>query len=114
MYVDSLNTNEKLFYCFVYFSDIGLAFIVNPAAMSHFPVSPLWSILFFLMIIMLGLSTEFVNIETIITAIIDEDIKLFRRRRIAVLFAVCSSLYLLGLPLTTKVSLYFLSSNILS
>ena len=86
------------------FLDIGLTFIVNPEAMSYFPISPLWSILFFLMIIMLGISTEFVNVEIIITAIIDENITMFRRRRIAVLFLVCTSLFLLGLPLTTQVS----------
>ncbi|VDH94760.1 solute carrier family 6 (neurotransmitter transporter, amino acid) member 5/7/9/14 [Mytilus galloprovincialis] len=89
-------------------SDIGLTFIVNPEAMSYFPISPLWSILFFLMIIMLGISTQFVNVETVITAIIDENITLFRRRRIAVLFVVCSSLFLLGLPLTTQSGLYIL------
>ncbi|CAC5382398.1 Sodium- and chloride-dependent neutral and basic amino acid transporter B(0+),Sodium-dependent proline transporter,Sodium- and chloride-dependent glycine transporter 1,Sodium-dependent dopamine transporter,Sodium-and chloride-dependent glycine transporter 2,Sodium-dependent neutral amino acid transporter B(0)AT2,Sodium- and chloride-dependent transporter XTRP3B [Mytilus coruscus] len=89
-------------------SDIGLTFIVNPEAMSYFPISPLWSILFFLMIVMLGISTQFVNVETVITAIIDENITLFRRRRIAVLFVVCSTLFLLGLPLTTQSGLYIL------
>ncbi|KAJ8297875.1 hypothetical protein KUTeg_024406 [Tegillarca granosa] len=70
----------------VILSEIGLTFIVNPAAMSYFPIAPLWSILFFSMIIMLGLSTQFVNIEVIITAVVDENFKILKRRRILVLF----------------------------
>lgn len=77
--------------------------MVNPAAMSYFPVASLWSILFFLMIIMLGLSTQFVTIETVITAIMDENISVFRGKRIVVLFLVCSVLFFLGLPLSTQV-----------
>ncbi|XP_062602139.1 uncharacterized protein LOC134263777 isoform X2 [Saccostrea cucullata] len=90
-------------------SGIGLTFIVNPAAMSYFPVAPLWSILFFLMIIMLGLSTQFVQIETIITAIMDENLSVFRGRRIVVLFLVCSVLFFLGLPLSTQGGIYVLT-----
>nr|XP_022325393.1 uncharacterized protein LOC111125661 isoform X3 [Crassostrea virginica] len=87
----------------------GLTFVVNPAAMSYFPIAPLWSILFFLMIIMLGLSTQFVQIETVITAIMDENISVFRGKRIVVLFLVCSVLFFLGLPLSTQGGIYVLT-----
>lgn len=90
-------------------SGIGLTFVVNPAAMSYFPIASLWSILFFLMIIMLGLSTQFVTIETVITAVMDENISVFRGKRIVVLFLVCSVLFFLGLPLSTQGGIYVLT-----
>lgn len=50
----------------------GLAFIVYPQALSLMPFSPLWSIMFFLMLFLLGLGTQLVATEAITTAIIDE------------------------------------------
>ena len=46
-----------------------LAFIAFPMALKFSEVPQLWSFLFFLMLITLGLSTAFVNIDTINTAI---------------------------------------------
>ncbi|KAK6172240.1 hypothetical protein SNE40_015945 [Patella caerulea] len=89
-------------------SDVGLTFIVYPEAILSFPISPLWSILFFLMMFMMGLSTLFTSVETIVTAIIDENITKFRKKRVLVLFVLCLSAFLLGLPLTTQGGIYIL------
>jgi len=53
----------------------GLAFIVFTQAMVEFPISPIWAILFFTMLLMLGLGSMFGTLEGVITSI--HDLKLF-------------------------------------
>lgn len=50
---------------------VGLAFIAFTEAMDHFPLSPFWSVLFFLMQISLGLSSMFGITQGIITPVVD-------------------------------------------
>lgn len=50
---------------------IGLAFIAFTEAMTHFPLAPFWSVLFFLMLINLGLSSMFGIIEGLVTPVVD-------------------------------------------
>uniref|UniRef100_A0A8C9RQ25 Transporter n=1 Tax=Scleropages formosus TaxID=113540 RepID=A0A8C9RQ25_SCLFO len=49
----------------------GLAFIVFTEAITKMPVSPLWSILFFIMLFCLGLSSMFGNIEGVLVPLQD-------------------------------------------
>ena len=50
---------------------IKLAFIAFTEAMTHFPASPFWSVMFFLMLVNLGLGSMFGTIEGIITPVVD-------------------------------------------
>nr|CAI5847616.1 unnamed protein product [Callosobruchus analis] len=50
----------------------GLAFITYPAAISLMPWPNLWAVLFFLMLLTLGLDSMFVTVETVVSAIIDD------------------------------------------
>lgn len=49
----------------------GLAFIVFTEAIIKMPVSPLWAVLFFVMLFCLGLSTMFGNIEGVVVPLQD-------------------------------------------
>lgn len=49
----------------------GLAFIVFTEAITKMPVSPLWSVLFFIMLFCLGLSSMFGNMEGVVVPLQD-------------------------------------------
>lgn len=49
----------------------GLAFIVFTEAITKMPISPLWAVLFFIMLFCLGLSTMFGNIEGVVVPLQD-------------------------------------------
>ncbi|XP_063778731.1 sodium-dependent neutral amino acid transporter B(0)AT1 [Pseudophryne corroboree] len=49
----------------------GLAFIVFTEAITKMPISPLWSVLFFIMLFCLGLSSMFGNMEGVLVPLMD-------------------------------------------
>ncbi|KAL9962432.1 hypothetical protein ACROYT_G031536 [Oculina patagonica] len=85
----------------------GLAFVVYPEAISQMPLSVLWAILFFFMLVTLGLDSQFATIEAVITAIVDEYpwLKKGYRKPIFVLL-LCASMFVLGLPCVTQGGMY--------
>ncbi|XP_077190145.1 sodium- and chloride-dependent glycine transporter 1 isoform X4 [Paroedura picta] len=87
----------------------GLAFVAYPEALTLLPISPLWSILFFFMLILLGLGTQFCLLETLVTAIVDEvGNDWIIRRKTFVTLGVAVVGFLLGVPLTTQAGIYWL------
>ncbi|XP_022251339.1 sodium-dependent nutrient amino acid transporter 1-like isoform X2 [Limulus polyphemus] len=88
---------------------MGLAFIAYPEALGKIKVVPqLWSVLFFVMLLTLGLGSSIAQVETILTSIKDQYPVLQKKKSIVAL-CVCSLFCLCGLPLTTDAGLYIMT-----
>ncbi|ELU04638.1 hypothetical protein CAPTEDRAFT_155040 [Capitella teleta] len=86
---------------------IGLAFTVYPDAVTRMPVPTLWAILFFLMLITLGMDSEFALMETVTTCVFDQ-FPQTRKKKWAVIMVLGALFFLLGLPLCTDGGAYML------
>ena len=110
----------------------GLAFIAYPAGIATMPIPTLWAVLFFMMLLTLGLdsqvrtaifhqrflslspahhilciyraSLQFAMMETVISALVDE-FAIFRtkQRRFLLTLSICVFLFLVGLPQCARV-----------
>lgn len=90
----------------------GLAFVAYPEAIARMPLSPLWSILFFIMLFMLGLGSQFCQFETVITGLADElekYSKKFRTYKWCITLTMSIICFLLGLPLVSEGGMYLVS-----
>ncbi|XP_034556688.1 sodium- and chloride-dependent GABA transporter 2-like [Notolabrus celidotus] len=86
----------------------GLAFIAYPQAVAMMPLPQLWSICFFIMLILLGLDTQFVAMEVVMTSIIDMFPAVMRRtgRRELLLLFFCIICFFSQLVMITEGGMY--------
>ncbi|XP_075316116.1 sodium- and chloride-dependent GABA transporter 2-like [Odontesthes bonariensis] len=86
----------------------GLAFIAYPRAVALMPLPQLWAIFFFVMIIFLGLNSEFVYQEALVTTISDMNPSFFQNtcRCKLLLLVICTGGFLVGLVMVTEGGLY--------
>ena len=86
----------------------GLAFIIYPTAISSLPggivMQSIFGIIFFLILLLLGISSSVSLVETMITGLKDT----FNIKRMATSFWVCLIGFLLGTIYTTSAGLYWL------
>lgn len=88
----------------------GLAFVVYPEVVTKLPVSQLWSVLFFAMLITLGLGTQIATVTTVHTTLLDQFPGVLRhgRRSLYLLFALSIICYLIGLAFCAQGGMYVL------
>ncbi|XP_052873507.1 sodium- and chloride-dependent glycine transporter 1-like [Anopheles cruzii] len=84
----------------------GLAFVVFPELVAKLQMPRLWSVLFFFMLLTLGLDSQFTLMETVVTAILDT-FPNWRRRKLAVVSAVSVAGYIGGLVFITNSGMYW-------
>ncbi|XP_065160675.1 sodium-dependent serotonin transporter [Atheta coriaria] len=87
----------------------GLVFIVYPEAIATMTGSVFWSIIFFLMLITLGLDSTFGGLEAMITALCDEYPRLLGRHRELFVGLLLVFIYICGLPTTTYGGVYLVN-----
>ncbi|XP_055500159.1 sodium- and chloride-dependent neutral and basic amino acid transporter B(0+)-like [Leucoraja erinacea] len=111
-YIGSQSDFSKLadaeFHC-IHCSGFALVFIAYPEALAQLPWAPLWSTLFFFMLLTLGLDTQFAAVEIIITNLVDQFPKLLQSKRFYLTAGVCSLIYFLGLVFVTEAGIYWIN-----
>jgi len=86
----------------------GLVFLTYPDLVLSLPGSVVWSVIFFVMLLVLGIDSEFCNVEALVTGIVDNWPALLKHRR-KFTVAMCVFMFLLGLPMCTEVISWSLS-----
>ncbi|KAM9812598.1 sodium- and chloride-dependent GABA transporter 2-like [Syngnathus typhle] len=86
----------------------GLAFIAYPQAVTMMPLPQVWSICFFVMLLLLGLDTQFVGIEVVMTSFSDVFPTVMRQagRREGFLLFICLTCFFSQLVMVTEGGMY--------
>ncbi|CAI5446401.1 unnamed protein product [Caenorhabditis angaria] len=87
-------------------SGISLAFVVYPEALSQMPLPWLWAGLFFIMLFLLGMSSEYALTEVFCTCLYDQFPKL-RTKKLLVVTLWCTLLYVIGLIFSSDAGFYW-------
>lgn len=103
---DSLETIEDVFSGEHKLGSLGVevAFVAYPVLLGRMNITP-WSMLFFVMVLALGIDTMIVLLETTLTAIFDNFTNL-KRMYVPVVTLVCVIIFLLSLPMCTASGIF--------
>ncbi|XP_048765777.2 sodium- and chloride-dependent glycine transporter 1-like isoform X2 [Ostrea edulis] len=85
----------------------GLALVVYPEAMLSLPIPHLWAVLFFLMLLTLGIDSQFGTFETVSSGLADAFPQYFAGRKPILTAGVCIIMFVLGLPFCTNGGMYY-------
>ncbi|XP_070502342.1 sodium- and chloride-dependent GABA transporter ine-like isoform X2 [Chironomus tepperi] len=88
----------------------GLVFIVYPQALSRMPAPQLWSVLFFFMLLCLGLNSQFAIVEVVVTSIQDGFPNWIKTKLVyheILVLIICVFAFFFGLPNIINSGIYF-------
>lgn len=87
----------------------GLVFITYPKAVTQMPASPVWAVMFFLMILFVGIDSQFVGAEGFLTPVYDMFPHMLygsNYKRMFVSAVYCFVSFLIGLCMVTEGGMY--------
>ncbi|XP_024085756.1 sodium- and chloride-dependent GABA transporter 1-like isoform X2 [Cimex lectularius] len=84
----------------------GLVFLTYPEVVVKLPGASAWAAIFFMMLIVLGIDSEFCLVESFITGMVDNWPKQLRPHRGKFTFVICFMLFILGIPMVTRGGFY--------
>lgn len=85
--------------------DIG--FVTFPAALSAMPGANFWSVIWFLTLLVLGISSAFAMLDAVVTLVMDSNPRMKRPLVVTALVTLC---YLVSLPYCTEFGYYLLNN----
>ncbi|XP_026468033.1 sodium- and chloride-dependent GABA transporter ine-like [Ctenocephalides felis] len=88
----------------------GLIFVVYPQAIAKMPASQMWAVLFFFMLLCLGLNSQFAIVEVVVTSIQDGFPNWIRKKLVyheLLVLIVCIISFIFGLPNLIQAGIYF-------
>jgi len=88
----------------------GLVFVVFPHALSQLPLPQLWAVIFFSMLVCLGIDSQFAMVEVVITSVKDSFDHILKDKHVRhefVVLIVCLVSLLCGIPNLFQGGIYF-------
>jgi len=80
----------------------GLVFLTYPDLVLKLPLSVMWAFIFFAMLLVLGIDSEFCNVEAIVTGLVDNYPQTLLKHRKLFTVGLCAFMFILGLPMCTN------------
>ncbi|XP_025410954.1 sodium- and chloride-dependent GABA transporter 2-like isoform X2 [Sipha flava] len=84
----------------------GLVFITYPQVVLQLPGARIWAIIFFVMLAMIGIDSEFCNVESFITGLTDKWSKYLHAKRKTFTMSVCMGMFVLSSSMVTNGGMY--------
>ncbi|CAK9831516.1 Sodium- and chloride-dependent GABA transporter 1 [Anthophora retusa] len=84
----------------------GLVFLTYPEVVLKLPRAPMWAIIFFVMLLILGIDSEVCIVESFITGVVDNWSDQLRPHRHKFTTGICVLMFALGIPMVTNGGVY--------